>query len=99
MVAEDNPVVVLHYWASWDPTSRALGTRLRQMGDDYPNLRFYAVDIDQQQNWPLAIQWGVMTTPTLVCIFKGVFYELLVGLRSEPQLRAKLAAWNNLGVA
>ena len=91
-------VVVILLWAVWDPTSRNLDARLRQIRDGYINLRFYAMDLDQEQNWPLAREWGVMTTPTLVCIFNGVFHEMRAGLGPELHMSAKLSEWNSLGM-
>ena len=88
--------VVVLLWAVWDPTSRNLDARLAQAADDYPNLHFYAMDLEQEQNWPLAREWGIVSTPSLVCLFKGVFQELLYGSKPEPQLRAKLEDWNRL---
>jgi len=95
--AESNTAVVLLLWAIWDPASRSLDGWLRQAGQDYTNLRFYAMDLDREQNRPLAIKWGIMTTPTLVCLLNGVFHQLLAGRRPEPHLRAKLSDWNSLG--
>lgn len=94
--AERASVVVILLWAVWDPTSRRLDGWLQRVTEDYTSLRFYAMDLDREQNWPLAREWGILTTPTLVCLLNGVFHELLVGLRPEPQMRAKLKDWASL---
>ncbi len=91
-------VIVILLWAVWDPTSRSLDARLQRMREGHTSLRFYAMDLDQEQNWPLAREWDVLTTPTLVCIFNGFLHELLVGFRSEPQMKAKLTEWNSLAL-
>lgn len=97
--AESDPAAVILLWAIWDPTSRSLDTWLRQAQEGYINLHFYAMDLDQEQNWPLARKSGIMTTPSLVCLFSGVFHEMLAGRKPEPQMRANLSDWNNLGIA
>ena len=94
--AESNTAVVFLLWAVWDPTSRSLDARLQRVNEDYANLRFYAMDLDQEQNWPLARECGIMTTPTLVCVFHGVFHEMQVGLGPELRMRAKLSEWSSL---
>jgi len=94
--AESGSVVVILLWTLWAPTSRSLDASLQQTGEGRTNLRFYAMDLDQEQNWPLAREWGVMTTPTLVCLFNGVLHGKQVGLRPELQMRAKLTEWNRL---
>ena len=94
---QGHPIVVIQAWVSWDPASRRLDARLRQARDSYTNLHFYAMDIDQEQNWPFASKWTIATTPTLICIFNGAFYEMQVGMRPEPQMSAKLSEWNSLG--
>lgn len=97
-LVETDPTVIILLWAVWDPTSRSLDAWLQRASAGYPNLRFYAMDLDQEQNWPFAAKCGIMTTPTLVCLFNGVLHELLVGLRPEPQMREKLFGWNLLGL-
>lgn len=95
-VAESGSVVVVLLWAVWDPTSRGLDAWLQRVNEDYTNLHFYAMDLDQEPNWPLAREWGILTTPTLVCLFNGVIHEVLAGLRPEPLRRAKLSSWASL---
>ncbi len=87
--------IVVLLWAVWDPSSRRLDVWLTQSADDYANLIFYAMDLDLEQNWPLAKEWGIMNTPSLVCLVSGVFQELLTGGGLEPRLRAKLKEWNH----
>jgi len=94
---QSTPAVVIQAWVSWDPVSRRLDAWLRQARESYEHLHFYAMDIDQEQNWPFAAKWAIATTPTLICIFKGAFHEMQVGLRPEPQMSAKLSEWNSLG--
>ena len=94
---ESHSVVVILAWVFWDPAGRRFDLWLRQACDSYKNLHFYAMDIDQEQNWPFAVEWGMMTTPTLICIFNSVFHEKQVGLGPEPQISAKLSEWNSLG--
>ncbi len=94
---ESNPTVVIQARVSWDPANRRLDAWLRQARDSYTDLHFYAMDIDQEQNWPFAARWAIATTPTLICILNGVFYEKHVGLGPEPQIKAKLSEWNSLG--
>ena len=95
-VSEGGPLAVVLLWAIWDPACRRLDTWLQQAAADYPNLHFYAMDLDQEQNWPTAKEWGITDTRTLVCLLNGVFHALLTGAGPEPRLRAKLAEWNNL---
>ena len=89
-------VVVILLWAPWDPTSRSLDAWLKQAGAGYTNLHFSVMDLDQEQNWPLAREWGILNTPTLVCLFNGVFHERIVGRMPEPQMRAKRSDWARL---
>ena len=95
--AGSGSAVVILLWAIWDPTSRSLDARLQQIREGCTNLRFYAMDLNQEQNWPLAREWGVVTTPTLVCFLDGVLYEKQMGLGPESQTTVKLSEWNSLG--
>ena len=93
---QSHAAVVIQAWVSWDPACRHLDAWLRQNRDGYTNLRFYAMDIDQEQNRPFAVEWAIATTPTLICIHDGAFHERQVGLRPKPQMSAKLSEWNSL---
>lgn len=95
-MSKDAPLIVLLFWAPWDPNSRDLDSRLLGVSIAFPNIRFYAVDLNDKGNWPLAVEWDIVTTPTLVCLMNGVLHERWVGLRTEAQLAAKLSEWQGL---
>lgn len=63
-ISKAAPPIVLLFWASWDPNSRALDGWLTGICDAFPNIRFYAVNLDDRRNYPLGVEWGIMTTPT-----------------------------------
>lgn len=48
--AESGSVIVILLWAIWALTSRSLDASLQQTGEGCTNLRFYAMDLDQEQN-------------------------------------------------
>lgn len=82
--------------AAWDPVCHLLETKLRQARNDYLGLHFYAMNLDDPENWPLAIKWGVKDTRTLVCLLDGNFHELVVIQSLDAPAKSKLSAWKTL---
>ena len=89
-------VSVVLIWAAWDPVCQVLDTKLHAAQGDHPNLQFSAMNLDQSQNWPLAMKWGVHDTRALVCLFSGSLHELAVVQGRDVSAKAKLADWNKL---
>ena len=91
-----NMSVVVFVWAAWDPVCRMLDAKLHSVQSDYPHLRFYAMDLDYDQNWPFARAWGVQDTRALVCLLGGSLHEVIVIQDLNAPAKAKLSAWNGL---
>lgn len=95
-ISKAAPLIVLLLWASWDPNSRTLDGWLFSLRDTFPKICIHALDLDDKRNWPLAVEWNIVTTPTLVCLWNGVVHERWIGLRTETELTAKLSEWQDL---
>lgn len=82
-------VVLVDFFATWCGPCKAQGPILdvlsKEMGDQVKILK---VDIDESR--PLAMEYRVMSVPTLKIFKNGEEKETLVGLRSESELREKL---------
>jgi|GEM_PF-2472902 len=96
LAARGSPAAVVFVWAAWDPVCRVLDKKLCSVQSDYPALQFFAMNLDQEQNWPLAIKWGVQDTRALVCLIGGDFHELVVIQDLDAPAKAELADRNKL---
>lgn len=60
--------VLVDFFAKWCGPCKQLMPRLTSMADQYPNIKFVSVDVDE--NTDEAIKLGIRSVPT-VMIFKG----------------------------
>lgn len=91
-----NTFAVVFVWAAWDPVCQTLDAKLHSVQSDYSNLRFCAMDLDYDQNWPLAAKWAILDTRALVCLVSGSLHEITVSQDLNAPTKAKLSAWNRL---
>lgn len=85
-------VVVLHYWANWNLHDREMDRRIASLRDEYSRrICFRSCDTDRAENQPL-IQ-GIADIPTLGCFIHGRWFQSIIGLRSEDELRSVLDRW------
>ena len=89
-----NSVVVLHFWAIWDGNDRVMDATIQAVRPHYADrIAFYAMDLDQEINWPLLRQWRVLSIPAIACFIEGRWLESSIGLRTVEQMHSTLQAW------
>jgi thioredoxin-like negative regulator of GroEL len=90
-----HPVVVVHFWAAWNQTDRAMDALLQRVRPEFANrIEFRSCDIDDLDSVPIISKARVLNIPTLACFIRGRHHETRVGLRSEQDLGTKLASWS-----
>ncbi|MFB6345179.1 MAG: thioredoxin [bacterium] len=80
----DRPVVV-DFWAEWCAPCKQLAPRLEELDRDYENVKFTAVDVDENQG--LAQSFGVRSIPTLIFFNDGNKVHEQTGAVTKPSLR------------
>lgn len=79
--------VVLDFWAPWCGYCRRINPVIQSMSEEYENLCFAKVNIDDHPK--LAQKFGVNTIPTLLFFQNGQAGEEIVA----PQSKADITAW------
>lgn len=80
--------VLLDFWASWCGPCQMVGPIVDEIAAERGDLKVGKVNVDEQPE--LAIQFGVMSIPTLVIMKNGKVTNQAVGVRPKEQILAML---------
>ena len=84
-VLESNERVFVDFWASWCGPCRMLGPVMDALAKDYKVVK---VNVDDEES--LAMEYGIMSIPTVIVFDKGQIYNKSVGLVSKEQLEGMI---------
>ena len=88
MVGEDTPTLV-DFWAEWCGPCKMMEGPLNEIaGEQSGKLNVVKLNVDENQ--ATAMQYGVMSIPTMIVFKNGEEIKRLVGARSRSQLESEL---------
>lgn len=83
-VMESDKVVLLDFWADWCGPCKMMAPQIDAIAEERPDLKVGKVNVDQQQE--LAIEFQVMSIPTLVVIKNGEVVNKSIGMVPKEQV-------------
>ncbi len=91
LVGESTPTLV-DFWAEWCGPCKMMEGPLEEIaGEQSGKLNVVKLNVDENQQ--TAMQYGVMSIPTMIVFQDGQEMKRLVGARSRTQLEAELASF------
>ena len=83
----DKPVLI-DFWAPWYGPCRMVVPLVEEIAKERSDIKVVKINVDEEQE--LAMQFGVMSIPTLVVMKNGKIVNQVTGARPKAQILAML---------
>ena len=88
-VLESDKKVLIDFYADWCGPCRMMSPIIEEISEELENnIKVGKVNVDENQE--LAMEYGVMSIPTLVIIDKGQVIKSFVGVRDKNEIKEAL---------
>lgn len=87
-VLKAEQTVLVDFWAAWCGPCKMLAPIVDQIAEEHPEIKVCKVNIDEEA--ALAIDYKVMSIPTLVVFKNGQIAKQAVGVQSKTDIEGML---------
>ena len=89
-VLKSTEPVLVDCWAPWCGPCRIQGPIIAELSKEIEGVKIGKLNVDENNR--VAMQYGVMSIPTLIVFKNGQPVEQMVGVQQKDQLKKKLEA-------
>lgn len=84
-VLKSNVPVIVDFWASWCGPCQMLAPIIKEIAEEYKDkIKVCKVNVDAQSE--LAVQFGIVSIPTIIVFKNGEIINKSVGLLSKEEI-------------
>lgn len=83
-VLKSDKKVLIDFWASWCGPCKMLAPIVDQIAEENPDIKVCKVNVDEEQE--LAMEFKVMSIPSLFVVEDGKIINQSVGVQSKSQI-------------
>lgn len=83
--AGSKPVVV-DFWAAWCGPCKMIGPIVEDLANEFRDATWTKVDIEDGSNRDIAMEFGIMSIPTMLVFKNGEIVDRLIGFNPKPKL-------------
>lgn len=87
-VLEAKETVLVDFWASWCGPCKMIGPIIDQIADERTDIKVCKINVDEEQE--LAVQFKVMSIPTLLVFKEGKVVNQSLGAKPKSAILAML---------
>lgn len=87
-VLEAKETVLIDFWASWCGPCKMIGPIIDQIADERSDIKVGKINVDEEQE--LAVQFKVMSIPTLLVFKDGKVVNQSLGAKPKATILAML---------
>ena len=88
LVLKSEKKVLLDFWATWCGPCQMIAPVLEEIAADREDVTIGKIDVDKEME--LAIQFGIVSIPTLIVMDKGEQVGKLIGFRPKADIEKLL---------